>query len=79
MQLLAEVLAARRVDVECTGDQLEIEVAQRCRAMDIADLAAAAAADHAPADGIFYTLFTVIHQKSSLNFAVITVVIDDGK
>ena len=26
-------------------------------------LAAAAAADHTPADGIFYSLFTVIHNR----------------
>ena len=31
-------------------------------------LAAAAAADHAPANGIFYSFFTVIHKKSSLKF-----------
>ena len=66
VQLLAEVLAALRIDVERTGNQFKIEVAQCSRAMDVADLAAAAAADHAPANGIFYSFFTVIHKESSL-------------
>ena len=66
VQLLAEVLAALRIDVERTGNQFEVEVAQCRRAMDVANLAAAAAADHAPANGIFYSFFTVIHKESSL-------------
>ena len=66
VQLLAEVLAALGIDVERTGNQFEVEVAQCSRAMDVADLAAAAAADHAPANGIFYSFFTVIHKESSL-------------
>ena len=44
MQLLAEVLAALRINVERTGNQFKIEVAQCSRAMNVADLAAAAAA-----------------------------------
>ena len=68
MQLLAEVLAALRINVERTGNQFKIEVAQCSRAMNVADLAAAAAADHAPANGIFYSFFTVIHKESSLKF-----------
>ena len=44
MQLLAEVLAALGIDVERTGNQFKVEVAQCRRAMDVANLAAAAAA-----------------------------------
>ena len=63
MELLAEVLAALGIDVERAGNEGKVEVAQCRRAVDVADLAAAAAADHAPADGIFYSLFTVIHNR----------------
>ena len=63
VQLLAEVLAALGIDVERTGNQFEVEVAQCSRAMDVADLAAAAAAYHAPANGIVYSFFTVIHKE----------------
>ena len=66
VQLLTEVLAALRINVERAGNQFKVEVAQCSRTMDVADLAATAAADHAPANGVFYSFFTVIHKESSL-------------
>ena len=43
-----EIFTAFRVDIKCTGNELERTVTQCRRAMNVADLAAAAAADHAP-------------------------------
>ena len=62
-ELDAEVLAAFRIDVESTSDEFEGAVAQGGTAMDIADLAAAAAANHSPANRMVEYFFTVDHDK----------------
>src|SRR5208337_906351 len=46
----AECASAIRVDVKGARDEVEGPVAQRGRTVDVADLAAGAAADHRPAD-----------------------------
>lgn len=69
-ELDAEVLAALRVDVEGTGDELKGAVTQRCTAMDVANLAAAAAADHSPANRMIEYFFTVNHDKLSFSLSL---------
>ena len=60
-QLSGKCHAALRIDVECACYQLEVVVAQCCGAMDVADLAALAAADHSPANRMIQNLRTVNH------------------
>ncbi|UNA34817.1 hypothetical protein LOF13_02320 [Klebsiella pneumoniae subsp. pneumoniae] len=48
---MAELASALAINIKGAGQQREGVIAQRCRAVNIADLAAAAAADHAPAQG----------------------------
>ena len=69
-ELDAEVLAALRVDVEGTGDEFKGAVAQRCTAMDVANLAAAATADHSPANRMIEYFFTVNHDKLSFSLSL---------
>lgn len=58
-QIEAEGAAAFGIDIEGTRHKGKDVVAMRCRAMNIADLAAFAAADHTPADR-FCLLFVIV-------------------
>ena len=64
-ELDPEGAAPFRVEVERPGDELEAPVAERGRAVDVADLAAAAAADHSPANRVIEYFFTIDHDKRS--------------
>ena len=60
-QFLAESDASLGIDVKCACDKLEVVVALCGRTMDVADLAALAAADHCPANTVIENLGTVNH------------------
>src|SRR6218665_1801118 len=62
---LAELAAALGVDVKGAGDERKAAVAQRGRAVDIADLAALSAPDQAPGDGLAERNFSVDHGACS--------------
>ena len=70
MAVFAEFDAALRHDVECTGCQLKVKVSQSSGAMDVTNLAAAAAADHAPTNRLIYVLFSEDHNEFLLIFSI---------
>ena len=67
MQVFTECPAAHRIDVKRACNQLKVEIAQRRRTVDIADLATLAAAYHCPADRLVNILFSVDHCKRSFS------------
>ena len=63
MAVFAEFDAALRHDVERTCYQLKVKVSQSSGAVNVANLAAAAAADHAPTNRLIYVLFSEDHNE----------------
>ena len=64
-ELNAEVLASLRIDIESACHEFKRTIAQGGAPVDIADLAAAAAADHSPANRVIEYFFTIDHDKRS--------------